>query len=92
MTQILLNPRGIFHRQENPIATRPVSLDNKTLGLVDNSKTNADVFLDRLQELITKTYKIKAVLKIRKSVAGTPAAFSEDFLAKCDIVVNAFGD
>ena len=92
MTQILLNPRGVFHREENPIATRPDSLDDKVLGLVDNSKTNADVFLDRLQELMIKTYQIKEVLRIRKSVSGTPAPFSDDFFEKCDMVVNAFGD
>ncbi|NQU15943.1 MAG: hypothetical protein HQ561_17450 [Desulfobacteraceae bacterium] len=92
MTQILLNPRGVSHREENPIATRPDYLDDKVLGLVDNSKTNADVFLDRLQELMIKTYRIKEVLRIRKSVAGTPAPFNDDFFEKCDMVVNAFGD
>ena len=92
MTQILLNPRGVFLREENPIAARPESLNNKVLGLLDNSKVNAHVFLDRLQERIAKTYRIPEVLRIRKSIAGTPAPYTDEFIEKCDIVVNAFGD
>ena len=92
MTQIILNPRGVFRIEKHPIAARPDSLNNKVLGLVDNSKMNADVFLDALLELITKTYTIPEVLLIRKSVSGTPAPYTDEFFKKCDIVVNAFGD
>jgi hypothetical protein len=92
MTQILINPRGVFRREEKPIAHRMDSLDKKVLGLVDNSKVNADVFLDSIQALLTKMYEIADVLRIRKSIAGTAAPFTEEFFEKCDIVVNAFGD
>ena len=92
MTQTLLNPRGVFHREENPIAARPDTLNGKVLGLVDNSKVNADVFLDCLQALITAKYRIPTVLRIRKNVAGCPAPYTDAFFETCDIVVNAFGD
>ena len=92
MTQILLNPRGVFYREENPMAARPDTLNGKVLGLVDNSKVNADVFLDCLQTLMSAKYKLPVVLKIRKTVAGSPAPYSDEFFEKCDIVVNAFGD
>jgi len=92
MAQILINPRGAFRREVNPIAPRPKSLDNKVLGLVENSKDNADIFLDAIKQRIQKSWKIKDVIQIKKSIAGTPAPYTEAFFDKCDIVVNAFGD
>jgi hypothetical protein len=92
MAQILINPRGAFRREMNPIAPRPKSLDNKVLGLVENSKDNADIFLDAIKQRIRKSWNIKDVVEIRKSVAGTPAPYTDAFFDKCDIVVNAFGD
>ncbi len=92
MAQILINPRGAFRREVNPIAPRPKSLDNKVLGLVENSKDNADIFLDAIKQRIQKSWKIKDVIQIKKSIAGTPAPYTEAFFDKCDIVINAFGD
>jgi len=92
MTRILVNPRGVFRREENPIADRPKTLRGKILGLIDNSKVNADVFLNRIEKLMGETSGIGRVRRIRKSVAGTPAPFTEDFFARCDVAVNAFGD
>ena len=92
MPQVLVNPKGAFRREEKPIAPRPDSLDKKVLGLVDNSKVNAGVFLDSIQALLTETHEIADVLRVRKSIAGTAAPFTEEFFKRCDIVVNAFGD
>jgi hypothetical protein len=92
MAQIILNPRGVFRIDEHPIAARPDSLNNKVLGLIDNSKMNADVFLDFLLERIKQSYIIPEVLLIRKSISGTPAPCTDEFFKTCDIVVNAFGD
>jgi len=92
MTHILLDPRGVFRREERGLAPRSPSLDHKILGLVDNSKVNADHFLDAVAQLLTRRFKIPAVLRIRKSVTGTPAPYTEAFLAKCAVAVNAFGD
>ena len=48
MSKELLNPRGIFHFKENPIAPRLPDLDRKLLGLIDNTKDNADLFFERI--------------------------------------------
>ena len=92
MTQILGNPRGAFRREKNPIADRPETLAGKTLGLVDNSKVNADLFLNQVEKRLCETSGVTKVLRVRKSVAGTPAPFTENFFAQCDVAVNAVGD
>lgn len=92
MTQFLLNPRATFLRKENPIAPRMATLNTKIVGLVDNSKTNADLFLDQIEQLIKQRFTIADVIRIRKSIAGTPAPYTEEFLKRCDVAVNAFGD
>jgi hypothetical protein len=92
MSKELLNPRGIFHIEENPIAPRLPDLDGKLLGLIDNTKDNADLFLNALHRLIGDRHQIPDIIRIIKPGAAEPASFSRDFLDKCDFVINAIGD
>ena len=88
----LLNPRGVSQRPQNPIASRLDTLDDKILGLIDNSKDNADLFLDAVVELLKKTYRIPETLRLQKSAGSLPVSFTREFFDKCDYVINAFGD
>ena len=92
MSNELCNPRGVFHFDENPIAHRLDSLDQKIIGLIDNSKDNADLLLNAFYELIGKTNTIMEVHRIQKPGAPIPASFTREFLDKCDFVINAIGD
>jgi hypothetical protein len=92
MTRILFNPRGVFQREELPLAVRPHSLDHAVLGIIDNGKENAGLFLDDIQSKIQTAYPVSEVLRIRKAIAGTPAPFTRDFFERCGVAVNAFGD
>ena len=92
MAQTLVTPRGVFRRQDNPISPRLDSLGHKVLGLVDNGKVNADLFLDAIEKRLRETYPIARVIRIRKSRVGTSADFSGEFFRDCDFAVNAFGD
>lgn len=92
MAQTLVHPRGIFQRANNPIAPRLDSLDHKVLGIIDNGKVNADLFLDNIEKRLCETYHITKVIKVKKARVGTPAIFSKAFFQECDIAVNAFGD
>jgi hypothetical protein len=92
MSNELLNPRGIFHFDENPIAPRLDNLDQKTIGLIDNSKDNADVLLEAVYKLIGSTNTVPEVLWIQKPGAPIPADLTPAFLDKCDYVINAIGD
>ena len=92
MPQTLFNPRGRFNYASHPIASRLDSLHDKVLGVIDNGKVNADLFLDNIENLLCQTFDITTVRKIRKTRVGTPASFSQEFFRECDFVVNAFGD
>jgi len=92
MAQTLINPIGIFRRDDNPIASRPTSFDKKVLALIDNGKVNADLFLDAIENRLRRSFDIDKVIKIRKSRVGTPAPFTPEFFQECDFAVNAFGD
>ena len=82
MAQYLLYPRAEFRRKEMHIADRVSTLNAKVIGLVDNSKVNADRFLDEIERIIKLRYGISEVLRVRKSITGTPAPYSEKFFTQ----------
>lgn len=92
MTIELLNPRGVSYIPQVHMAPRLENLSNKVLGLIDNSKDNADLFLNRISELIAKAFQIREIHIIKKPVGSVPASYTKDFLDNCDCVINAFGD
>lgn len=92
MADELMNPRGIARYDRKRIAPRVKTLNGGVIGLLDNSKNNADQFLDHVLEILRREYSFADVLRIRKKAGSVPASFSADFLARCQFVVNAFGD
>lgn len=92
MADELMSPRGVYRYEEKPLARRLTELSGKVLGLVDNSKQNADLFLDRVFEALSRTYAWKDVLRIKKPSGSVPASFTPEFFERCDLVINAFGD
>ena len=92
MPQELYNPRGVSHHEHNPIAPRLSDLNGKILGLVDNGKDNADVFLDYVQALVAKKFGISKVLRIKKLDGSAAAPLTQEFYDTCNFVINAIGD
>ncbi len=81
-----------------PIATVPVArrlsdLRGKRLGFVDNSKCNADLFIERLVNRLSDRFAAVAGPIVRKA-APKDRLSETDFanLAQCDAVVQCFGD
>lgn len=73
------------------LAERPGDLRGRRVGFVDNNKTNADVFLSRIEEHLIERFGVQIVSRVRKPTATGPISSIEDLL-NCDVVVNAFGD
>jgi hypothetical protein len=75
------------------LAPRPTSLEGKTVGILFNSKVNADVYLERIQELIAEKYSdVQFVYQAKPTATWPMKPENLDVLRDCDVVVNAFGD
>lgn len=80
-------------RAEGTLSARPDSLDGKRVGLLWNSKVNADIYLRRLQELMSRDHQGIEFVWRAKPTASKP--MEPEVLADmtaCDLVVTAFGD
>ena len=75
-------------------APRLKSLAGTRLGIIDDSKRNADVLLEELVELLRTRYEISDVRWHRKPSASRPAdpAAVRDLAENCDWVMIAIGD
>jgi hypothetical protein len=75
------------------LAERPGSLDGKTIGLLWNAKVNADIYLRRLQELLSERHQDVRFVWQQKPTASKPMEPQVlEALRECDVVVTAFGD
>jgi hypothetical protein len=89
----VLNPK-VF--QDIPAIKGPArlaGLKGATIGFIDNSKQNADLFIERLRALLHDRYGIAPGVTVRKHAPKDELA-ERDFaeLAKCSAVVQCYGD
>ena len=89
----VLNPEVSQQVTELKGASRPGKLKEIVVGFVDNSKQNADLFIERLGATLHDRYGIKLGVKVRKHAPKDELA-ERDFadLAKCAAVVQCYGD
>ncbi len=75
-------------------APRLASLAGTRVGLIDDSKRNADVLLEELADILRTRYEISGVKWHRKPSASRPAdpEALKELVEECDSVVVAIGD
>ncbi len=75
-------------------APRLASLAGTRVGLIDDSKRNADVLLEELADILRTRYEIAGVKWHRKPSASRPAdpEALKELVEECDSVVVAIGD
>jgi hypothetical protein len=75
-------------------APRLLALAGTRLGIIDDSKRNADVLLEELTEILRAHYEISDVRWHRKPSASRPAdpAAIRELVEHCDSVIVAIGD
>jgi hypothetical protein len=91
----LMNPFGSSApAPRSRLAARPASLRGLRLGLLDNSKANADLLLEGVREELESQLEPSAVVRRRKPGAGVPGPepLLEELGAQCDAVIVAVGD
>ena len=93
---IVLSPEGKAKTSAAKIApvARFTSLAGKSIGVLDNSKPNADKLAERLAELLKERYGAAKVITRRKLTAqqGAPKQYIEELAAQSDFVLAGLGD
>ena len=92
MTRTVLDPtseRTPAHRER---LARPASLSGLKVGLLDISKARGNVFLDRLEELLTA--RDVKVARFAKPTFTKPAPIDlrHEIATTCDVVIEALAD
>jgi hypothetical protein len=89
---LLLDPTSERTGGERPLSTRPAGLAGSTVALLDISKPRGDVFIQRLDELLTGMGV--AVRHYRKPTFSKPAPLDlrRQIAAECGAVIEALAD
>jgi hypothetical protein len=91
---LVYDPRGVVESASVPIAARPKKLDGLRLGILDNSKWNANKVLRASMAALEKTVKfgqINYYVKQSFSKDAAPELVAE-IAANNDLVLTAIGD
>jgi DNA-binding ferritin-like protein len=93
---IVLSPEGKAQTSAAKVAAVPrfQDLHGKVVGLLDNSKPNADKLAERFAELLTKEYGVAKVISRRKLTAqqGAPKEYLDELAGQADFVLSGLGD
>ncbi len=93
---IVLSPEGKPQTSAARVAAVPrfTELRGKVIGLLDNSKPNADKLGERFEQLLREKYGIAGVIKRRKLTAqeGAPKQYLDELAAQADFVLSGLGD
>ena len=94
MTKPVYDPRGVVSADEKPSAPRLRKLQGIRLGILDNTKWNANKLLRRLRYDLNKEYRFSEINYYRKESFSKFAdpALIRDIAAGNDAVMTAIGD
>lgn len=90
----LVHPGAEDQPVQYQLAPRLASLRGARIGLIDNRKRHSDVFLGRLQELLSERYGVAGFQYYTKQGASvpTPDDIMVDLTQNCDAVIHAVAD
>ena len=75
------------------LAPRPTNLSGKVVGLIDNTKEQADIILQTIGEALRERYGVEGVIVRRKEHYSKPATeeMIDDMAKQVDIAVAGLG-
>ena len=93
-SRLLFDPRGIVDQNITPVAPRKTKLEGLRLGILDNSKWNANQLLRSASAALSEDIKFAAVNYYVKQSFSKDAApeLIEQIARENDIVLTAIGD
>jgi len=95
MTQDLgfIDPTAGGNRPKIPLAPRPMDLAGKVVGLLDNTKEQADVILETIADALRSRYGVAKVVIRRKEAFSRPAteALLNEMAKEVQVAAAALG-
>lgn len=90
----VLHPAAEDRVRTHRLAPRLPGLEGTTIGLIDNHKRNADVYLEELGRVLKEEYGASRVVTYRKTSQSmpTPDDILDGLAAECDAVIHAVAD
>jgi hypothetical protein len=87
----IINPTADRETKAGKIASRHRQLAGGKIGLLDNSKPNADKYLEYVGQLLQEKYSGIEIVSRRK-MTRTEADCLPELKERCDYVITAFAD
>ena len=90
----VLSPVGVVAQQSVAVPPLPADLSGRTVGFLDNTKSNFDRLTQGIGEVLRERYGVKAILHRRKANASTPAPpeLIDELGKHCDLVFAGSAD
>ena len=90
----LVDPTVSREPQQNRRAPRLASVEGRTVGLLSNGKTNADVLLRETAALFKYEHRCEVLEVATKPNFGAPAPreLIDELARECDLLLTATGD
>ena len=88
----VLSPLGATSDTVKPLARRRPRLDGLRIGVLDNSKPNADVLLARVAELLAARAPGVTIRSWIKPGSSRPATMIDEIASSVDVVLTGSAD
>lgn len=88
----IVKPTSYVRAGDHPLAERPDDLGGLRIGFFHNNKPNADVLLERVEELLAREDETLRPIRWGKPNPTLPEDRIEEFLEQVDVAVCAVGD
>jgi len=94
ITTMVLNPAAEGEIASQTLAPRLPDLKGATVGLIDNHKRNADVYLEELAGLLKEKFGVAKVINYKKDSQSipSPSEVLDDLASQCQAIIHAVAD
>ena len=92
----VLDPTAQTTVRQQQMASALTDLNGKAIGLVDNRKPNFDIFLERVEKILSQRFRFTDIVRLKKGGTGATVPMTpkemERLVPKCDAVICGICD
>lgn len=91
---MILDPTGRRATEQVTLAPRTRGLEGATIGLLNSTKRNSDIFLRAVGDELVRNYGVKEVMEVTKPTFSLPVPPDQvdQMAARCHFIVAGVGD